>query len=298
MRRILLLGFLVAIAACDEARRPVSPVSPGKPSCALPICAPCACDTTTECDMDCSDCDPECRNCRAEGDECAMPRDAGPVTPSDGGPGQNADAAPSRIDAGPCTFPVSQGLSEPCCRQHGIDACGAGLFCEAFDGRTQTTCYAEGSRGDGQECRDDLHCSGGRCPPSTMRCGPGPGDRCSTNGPPCAPDGAGRMYYCDPNLRLCIPSPIPCDANTHAPCGPGESCYLQFGDRGEISTLCALTGSLPRGAECSTPSDCQRDHACLVPFQPVCARTCSASRPCPDGSCETFGQPVGVCLDR
>lgn len=74
------------------------------------------------------------------------------------------------IDAGPCAFPPSQGLSEPCCLSLGIDACGAQLFCEAFDGRIQPTCYAERSRQPGQSCSADLQCSTGSCSPTARLC--------------------------------------------------------------------------------------------------------------------------------
>lgn len=57
----------------------------------------------------------------------------------------------------------SQGLSEACDPELGIDACGAGLFCEAFDGREHHTCYALGTRLPGEECSDNAHCGNGRC---------------------------------------------------------------------------------------------------------------------------------------
>ena len=59
------------------------------------------------------------------------------------------------LDAQECssTTPAAQGLSQPCCLSWGADACGAGLFCGAFDGRTVTTCYPERS----PHRRPDLH---------------------------------------------------------------------------------------------------------------------------------------------
>ena len=53
--------------------------------------------------------------------------------------------------------PPSQGLSQPCCLSHGADACGAGLFCAAFDGRKIPTCYTENSRADRATCFQDNH---------------------------------------------------------------------------------------------------------------------------------------------
>lgn len=57
----------------------------------------------------------------------------------------------------------SQGLSEECDADLGVDACGAGLFCAAFDGRTVTTCYAERSRMEDQECGENFHCVTNYC---------------------------------------------------------------------------------------------------------------------------------------
>ncbi|MCP4806263.1 MAG: hypothetical protein GY913_05700 [Proteobacteria bacterium] len=57
-------------------------------------------------------------------------------------------------------FPMSQQASEPCEPAHGIDACGAGLFCAALDGRSQPTCYPLYSRQNGESCDDDDNCIG------------------------------------------------------------------------------------------------------------------------------------------
>ncbi len=75
-------------------------------------------------------------------------------------------------------IPKSQGLSEPCCMKYGIDACGAGLFCEKFDGRTLATCYPEKSRGDMTECREDKHCLSGVCNKELSKCKSLPGMEC------------------------------------------------------------------------------------------------------------------------
>jgi hypothetical protein len=83
----------------------------------------------------------------------------------DGGPPTTTVDEP-RTDAstgGSCTFPASQALSGPCCTERGADACGAGLFCAAFDGRTQPTCYPEHSRAEGQTCTEDIQCAGNTC---------------------------------------------------------------------------------------------------------------------------------------
>src|SRR5690242_15443328 len=70
----------------------------------------------------------------------------------DGGTSPIGDQADAGDSGRRCLSSASQGLSGPCCPELGIDACGANLFCAAFDGREQATCYPERSRMDGTEC--------------------------------------------------------------------------------------------------------------------------------------------------
>ena len=98
-------------------------------------------------------------------------------------------------EPGACAEPTSQALSEPCCLDHGVDACGAGLFCAAFDGRTQPTCYLEHSRFDGTECDADLHCVSNSCDPASRKCRAAPGAQCTPE-VGCAPDASGNRYNC------------------------------------------------------------------------------------------------------
>ncbi len=65
---------------------------------------------------------------------------------------------------------ASQSVSQPCCPGRGIDACGANLFCAAFDGRSQPTCYPERSRPDLGECSEDRQCASGECNVRAQRC--------------------------------------------------------------------------------------------------------------------------------
>lgn len=145
-----LLLFLGLLVACDEARRPTGS-NPG-----------------VRRDASTSD------GSAAGGDGSLL--DAAPV-PADAGGSDGGESAPDAgsadagsADAGPCNYPASQGLSQPCCFSLGIDACGAQLFCEAFDGRMQPTCYAERSRQVGQTCSADIQCSTERCSPSDHTC--------------------------------------------------------------------------------------------------------------------------------
>src|SRR5262245_49246842 len=73
-----------------------------------------------------------------------------------------------------------QALSEACCQKYGVDACGAGLFCAAFDGRKFDTCYPLRSRLALEECTDDSHCATGACEPTTKLCKGSYGDDCTT----------------------------------------------------------------------------------------------------------------------
>jgi hypothetical protein len=60
-------------------------------------------------------------------------------------------------------IPPSQPLSAECDPDHGQDACGAGLFCAALDGREVPTCYPVGSRLPGEECTASEQCANDLC---------------------------------------------------------------------------------------------------------------------------------------
>lgn len=128
-----------------------------------------------------------------------------------------------RSEEDDCTsMPKSRPLSEACCADHGIDACGAGLFCAAFDGRKQTTCYPEYSRVDMAECTEDRHCSSGSCNTQEQRCRSKPTTSC-TLAIGCAPDAVGARYGCFGYERVCLPI-----GDGH----PGERCIESTDCRG------------------------------------------------------------------
>ncbi len=128
-------------------------------------------------------------------------------------------------NVGSCTasYPVSQPLSAPCCPDRGADACGAGLFCAAFDGRTQPTCYAEHSRSDGATCTADMQCQSSSCHPATGTCGP------SSPPPGCTdPAGCGDASMPPPPVGMC-----PATCTTNAQCEtscPKAGNYVQCCD--------------------------------------------------------------------
>jgi hypothetical protein len=128
------------------------------------------------------------------------------------GSGQNDEADVSagtgHDDGSPsCDYDVTQGVSQPCCTEHGIDACGAGLFCAAFDGRTQATCYPEHSRGDLEECLSDVHCVSGECDEDAGVCRSSPLTACD-DAVGCARDPTGRRYVCRPKDAGWVCDPI------------------------------------------------------------------------------------------
>lgn len=89
----------------------------------------------------------------------------------------------------------SQTVSQPCCLAFGVDACGANLFCAAFDGREQPTCYVERSRKDLEACTEDRQCVSGACNSLSGKCRSTPLTKCDP-ATGCADDPAGRKYGC------------------------------------------------------------------------------------------------------
>lgn len=79
-----------------------------------------------------------------------------------------------------CSSPPVQALSEPCCYSYGADACGAGLFCAAFDSRTRPTCYAEYSRLSLETCTEDRQCASRSCNTSENQCRSAQYEICTT----------------------------------------------------------------------------------------------------------------------
>ena len=117
---------------------------------------------------------------------------------------------------------TSQPVSAPCCLAHGIDACGASLFCAAFDGRTQPTCYTERSRLDGESCGDHRHCASGACNTAVGKCQSMPGTAC-TEPVGCAPDGQQHRYFCNTLLQNPTCRQVG-DGSGESACGTAADC--------------------------------------------------------------------------
>jgi hypothetical protein len=180
-----------------------------------------------------------------------------------------------------CSEPKSQPLSAACCPAYGIDACGANLFCAAFDGRTQATCYANGSRLPGDSCTDGRQCSSLSCNGDAKACRYLPAQACRTE-IGCAQDPSGGRYVCAPAAVGNLP------ANTCVPLGTSNYCDI---DNDCSSTYCierhCTTGAA--ASPCRTAKDCDAPLKCTAG---VCS-SCGGDADCTRGRC-TAGSCVGV----
>jgi hypothetical protein len=140
-------------------------------------------------------------------------------------------------------WPASQSVSQGCCTDWGVDACGANLYCAAFDGRTQTTCYQERSRDDLSECTADVQCASGSCSTARNACRSSSGNHCTV--------AVGCADRADGTRQGCLGEPPTCLAllTSGSECGEGAEC---------LSTSCVFPGS------CSTfpNSQCSATHIC------------------------------------
>jgi hypothetical protein len=169
-----------------------------------------------------------------------------------------------------CGVGPSRGESEECDPSLGSDACGAGLFCAAFDGRKVSTCYRNGSRGTGESCSEDHHCASGKCSNGKCRSPESNEAACGANaiGPvqaasePCDP--AYGLDACGANL-FCAAF----DGRKCATCYPirsrhvGESCGedLHCTNSYCLNQLCTRA---PKGYPCTTHLECASDTCCTA----------------------------------
>jgi hypothetical protein len=141
----------------------------------------------------------------------------------DGGGSPPPDAA---VDL--CAASRFAELSRPCCLDNGVDACGGGLFCAAFDGRDQAVCYPEYSRPDLTECTEDRQCVSQSCNRDAGKCRSTPVAICDQV-VGCGAVGELR-FVCDVDASMCLPvgngapgslceSDADCDAGSPA-CDP------------------------------------------------------------------------------
>ena len=171
-------------------------------------------------------------------------------------------------------LPLSQQASEPCCPEHGPDACGASLFCEAFDGRQQPTCYIEGSRQDREECRADAHCASQSCNLEVERCRSLPLS-------PCDP-AIGCSGVIDAQTYACAGGTCtPTDGQLGSPCGVPTDCASGV-CTAEVCATCSADTDCPGGAcvdgacvGCNDDSQCasgrcEADNTCCISDRDGC----------------------------
>jgi hypothetical protein len=238
---------------------------------------------------------------------------------SSGGGGVKAGGGPSSGDPGTCTQAKSRGPSEACCLDLGVDACGANLFCAAFDGRTQATCYPNSSRKLGEACLANENCVSSLCT-ETMRCAPILGEACdvatgcsqlsnSSTTRAIACEGAAGAARCGSvSLKACGTTPcatagqgdicaVP-SAKIMLPCASGLECaqvpHSEISKCGESG----VTGGRAIGGTCTRDSDCgdgTYDGFCDDPL-PGLPKTCSY-RACTNRAPCTAGKACASCSD-
>jgi hypothetical protein len=171
----------------------------------------------------------------------------------DGGADGDVESGTPTGDGGPvvaqdCSgIGTSQTVSQPCCLANGVDACGANLFCAAFDGRKQPTCYLERSRADMTECSEDRQCTSGSCNVESSKCRSMPGGVCS-EAVGCATD-AGENSVCV--AAKCTWT----DGKTGSACASDGDCA-----DGTCDAAHRCVGKA--GATCSSGGHCGKDLCC------------------------------------
>lgn len=139
-----------------------------------------------------------------EGPTLDVRREASDSGSGPGGAGGELEGAGGTGGMEGCTEPMGQAAAQPCCPSHGLDACGAGLFCGAFDGRTLPTCYAEGARKDEESCTEDRQCASGSCNTDLELCRSQPETSCDPE-IGCAPSKHGTRHTCHTFTGACLP---------------------------------------------------------------------------------------------
>ena len=227
-------------------------------------------------------------------------------TPTDDGGGPAVDGGGS---SGCTGLRKSQGLSQPCCPGFGVDACGAGLFCAAFDGRTQPTCYAEGSRKDLESCTADKQCQSGSCETKAGRCQSVPGGSCDPAIGCVTVDG--KRYGCDErsSTKRCTPLG---DGTFGSFCLAPEDCRTAWCDKNQCGCksgehVCgercvSNTAIATCGTSCtSCPTPTNGKPTCNGSFCGVqcesgytaCGSKCVSNLECPCNGCDD-GNPCTV----
>lgn len=182
----------------------------------------------------------------------------------------------------------SQGPSEPCCPSHGKDACGANLFCAAFDGRKTPTCYVEGQQRGGEECADDSHCQSNECNTDVKKCvGLTVGDTCDSEA------GCGEAAICLD--QKCVLA----EGAAQSPCDADNDCQNVRYNSMQGKGVCVRGRCGARNeSDVEVPSECASRFATgdLQGFRVTCA-ACESDADCLSVESRKFERCMkGVCV--
>lgn len=197
----------------------------------------------------------------------------------------------------------SRGPSEACCPTFGADACGANLFCGAFDGRTQPTCYLERSRAIGDTCTEDRQCVSESCNTEVGKCRGLAGGPC-VFGVGCVPS-QGQRFVCDQVTDTCVKAggsvcEVSSDCKQPGACAEGHCTSGTDGQFCETTKQCRssrcvtnLCSSGASGSVCASTDDCLAGTCVAGKCQPPRVNdNCSS-----DGDCSA-GNPELTCHPR
>lgn len=177
----------------------------------------------------------------------------------------DASTASSSGAATACTLPKVQGPAAACCKGYGADACGAGLFCDAFDGRTASTCYVNRGRITGETCNADAQCTTNKCS-SEGFCAAAPLATCKAEWG-CNDFVQSKHYVCAEGT--CQPASASTGCVDSSDCGDALVCQ---------SGKC-MTGTTLVGASCTQSAECASAHC----FQGKCDCSKQNDAGCPSG---------------
>ena len=158
---------------------------------------------------------------------------------------------------GPCDAPRLQAVSEPCCIEHGADACAPGLFCAGLEGE-DAICQVEGSRADREACDADRQCASGSCNIEAGVCRAAAGTGCDRAiGCALGPDGDPQVCGID---WVCIHvgnGTVRSACDSDGQCASGQCHRALFQCRAALGEMCDWD------AECEVLCCPQTDHQCV-----------------------------------
>jgi hypothetical protein len=217
--------------------------------------------------------------------------------------GCDAVSVSNNADLAACAGGRSRTLSEECCPDFGVDACGAGLFCAALDGREVPTCFLEGSRRSGETCEEDRSCGSGTC--RAGRCQSLLGESCSVDVGCTNPVNNNEVIVCLPSTLECVrggfdlgdscDDDVECDSGacfndqcvdgdgasllgdncvSDDDCGSGDGSIFFCGGYSETVRACMT--------ECDDDSQCPGDSVCGSEMlgYPFCLKSCRTNSDC------------------